>query len=225
MKPRTLLAVSLLVFFCQVSIAQGRDFIREKIKYYGECKNVAITKTNGNLMLYGKNGWAGTGLPSGLSDALHEINSNNELIDDVQLTENGSWLILIGDNGFQWNDIPYSLERKIREWNSQNEVVTSVTFNDAGQWVAVSRNYISASEQWIQDWLVEGGQKYGTLWAVCITNDAMVACYESGYKYYGEVPETLKDALKNETRNVFRIKIAGTSWFYADESGSYRYYM
>lgn len=216
---------ALLMLVPLVSFGQGRKFIKDEIAKHNECRNVAITKSNGDLMLYGRNGWAGTGLPSGLSDALSELNDDNEYIDDVQLTENGSWLILWGNNGFRWNNIPYSLEKKIREWNNANEVVTSVTFNDAGQWIAVSENYISASETWIQDWLVEGLNKYGQLWAVCITSDAMVACYESGYKYYGEVPQSLKDALKNEHRNVYRIKIAGTAWFYADSNGSFRYYM
>ena len=171
------------------SYAQSsRQYIKDEISKKNECRNVAITRTNGNLMLYGKNGWAGSGLPNGLSDALHQLNNDHEYIDDVQLTENGSWLVLYGNNGFIWDNIPYSLERKIREWNNQNEVITSVTFNDAGQWVAVSRNYISASDQWIQDWLADGGRTYGQLWAVCITNDAMVACYESGYISYGAVP-------------------------------------
>ena len=216
---------ALLMILPLLSYGQGRQFIREKIKEHNECRNVAITKYNGNLMLYGRNGWAGTGLPSGLSDALHELTDDEEYIDDVQLTENGSWLILWGNNGVRWNNIPYSLETKLREWNRSSEVITSVTFNDAGQWIAVCENYYSASDKWIQDWLKEGFDSYGSLWAVCITDDAMVACYERGYKYYGEVPQSLIEALREETRDVFRIKIAGSSWFYADINGSYRYYM
>ncbi len=221
---RQLLIVNLL--FCTVMVlAQGRQYIKEQIKMHNECRNVAITQSNGDLMLYGRNGWAGSGLPYGLSDALNELNNDREYIDDVQITENGSWLILYGNNGFRWSNIPYSLEQKIREWNSANEVITSVTFNDAGDWIAVSQNYYSASSQWIMNWLKAGGDKFGQLWAVCVTSDAMVAVYAEGYKYYGNVPQTLQDALHNETRNVYRLKIAGTSWFYADQYGSYRYYM
>ena len=223
MKKTILLA--LLAILPILLFGQSRQFIKDEIKKHNECRNVAITQSNGDLMLYGKNGWAGSGLPSGLSKALHELNDDEEYIDDVQLTENGSWLILYGNNGFRWNDIPYSLEKKLRKWNEENEVITSVTFNDAGQWIAVSKNYIAASEAWIQEWLVDGCDDFGQLWAVCITNNAMVACYEDGYKYYGEVPQSLKEALRSDNRNVFRIKIAGTSWFFADSNGSYRYYM
>lgn len=207
------------------SLAQGRSFIKEKIQQKGECRNVAITKTNGDLMLYGSNGWAGTALPKGLTDALNELNNDNEYIDDVQLTEQGRWLILVGNNGFRWSDIPYSLESKLREYNRQEEVVTSVTFNDAGDWIVITQNYISASEGAIQDWLAEGLEKYGQLWAACVTEDAIVAVYEQGYRFYGIVPETLKSALNETNLDVFRLKIAGSAWFFADQKGRYQYYM
>lgn len=225
MKTSKNIGIALFLLMSTVVYAADRSYIREQIQAHNECRNVAITEYSGNLMLYGRNGWAGTRLPQGLTTALNELNGDREYIDDVQITESGSWLILYGNNGFRWNGIPYSLEKKIREWNSANEVITSVTFNDAGDWVAVSKNYISASSQWIQDWLAEGGNKFGQLWAVCVTGDAMVAVYESGYKFYGNVPQTLRDALDTESRNVYRLKIAGTSWFYADINGSYRYYM
>lgn len=225
MKTSRTIGIALFLLLSTLVYAGDRSYIRQQIQSHNECRNVAITEYSGNLMLYGRNGWAGTGLPQGLTTALNELNSDKEYIDDVQITEGGSWLILYGNNGFRWNEIPYSLERKIREWNSTNEIITSVTFNDAGDWIAVSQNYISASSQWIQDWLANGCDRYGQLWAVCVTGDAMVAVYESGYKFYGNVPQSLQDALNTETRNVYRLKIAGTSWFYADKYGSYRYYM
>lgn len=216
----------LFVLFSYFLNAQNsREYVRNQIKEWGECKNVAITQYNGDLALYGRNGWAGRGLPSGLIDALHELNNDNELIDDVQLTENGSWLILVGNNGFRWNNIPYGLERKLYEFNDRNEVVTSVTFNDDGDWIIVGQEYYSASASWIQDWLKAGANQFGALWAVCITSDAMVACYEDGYKFYGNVPYDLRAALTETSMNVFRIKIAGTAWFFSDNKGRYRYNM
>lgn len=219
--------LGIVMLLCTTIFVYGgnRSYIREQIQLHNECRNVAITEYSGNLMLYGRNGWAGSGLPSGLSTALNELNRDREYIDDVQITDGGSWLILYGNNGFRWSNIPYSLEQRIREWNSSNEVITSVTFNDAGDWIAVSQNYISASSQWIQDWLAQGCDDFGQLWAVCVTNDAMVAVYQNGYKFYGNVPQSLRDALDGETRDVYRLKISGTSWFYADSNGSYRYYM
>ncbi len=225
MKLKRYLLLSILFLGAMVYAQNSRNYIKDQIRIQGECRNVAITKTNGDLVLYGRNGWAGSGLPYGSSDALNELNRDREYIDDVQITEGGSWLILYGNNGFRWSNIPYSLERKIREWNTDNEVITSVTFNDAGDWIAVSQNYYSASEQWIMNWLEEGSNSFGQLWAVCVTDDAMVAVYSGGYKFYGNVPQTLRNALNNERRDIYRLKIAGTSWFYADKYGSYNYYM
>lgn len=223
LKKSVLLILTLTIPFGVFS--QGREYIRSQIKAKGECRNVAITQTNGDLMLYGKNRWASTGCPKSLTDALDELNDEKQYIDDVQLTEAGRWLILYGNNGFRWNDIPYSLERKIREYNSDNEVITSVTFNDAGDWIVISKNYYSASDQRIQAWLKEGNEKYGQLWAACITEDACVAVFETGYQFLGNVPYSLKNALKETRINVFRLKIAGDSWFFADFQGSYHYNM
>ncbi|MBO7445651.1 MAG: hypothetical protein J6T86_04500 [Bacteroidales bacterium] len=220
---RILLLLTLMIPLWLFS--QGREYIRSQIKAKGECRNVAITQRNGDLMLYGKNGWASTGCPKSLTDALDELNDEKQYIDDVQLTEAGRWLILYGNNGFRWNDIPYSLERKIREYNSDNEVITSVTFNDAGDWIVISKNYYTASDYRIQAWLKEGNEEYGQLWAACITEDACVAVFETGYLFLGDVPTSLKKALEETRLNVFRLKIAGDSWFFADFSGNYRYNM
>lgn len=225
MKTRSLILLPFILFSVVVSAQNSRAYIKEQIGIQGQCKNVAITQTNGDLMLYGKNGWAGSGLPSELANALHDLHNEHETIVDVQLTEYGAWLILYGNNGFCWDGIPYSLEQTIREWNRENEKITSVTFNDSGDWIVISERYIKASSQNIQNWLVELGNKYGLIYATCITNDAIVVCLEGGYGYRGNIPQSLKDALKTEKRGIYRIKIAGTSWFYADRNGSYRYYM
>lgn len=200
-------------------MGQGRSYIRQQIDKHNECRNVAITKTNGDLMLYGRNGYAVSGCPLKLVEALKELNQENEFIDDVQLTENGSWLILYGDNGFQWRDIPYSLEIKIREYNRDGEVVTSVTFNDAGDWIVISRDHFSASNSSLSEWLREGLESYGKLWAACITDDAIVAVYANGYKFYGDVPYDLQRSLEKASVDVYRLKIAGDAWFFADING------
>jgi hypothetical protein len=220
--------IMVLVLFVLVSIGsygQGRSYIKQQIREKGECRNVAITKTNGDLMLYGQNGCARSGCPNGLNNAITELNNDSEYIDDVQLTENGRWLILWGNNGFRWNDIPYSLERKLREYNSDGEVVLSATFNDAGDWIVITKNYFTSSDNRINDWLKQGNDKFGMLWAACVTDDAIVAVYSSGYQFLGNVPESLKTALGKTKLDVFRLKIAGTAWFFADKDGDYEAYM
>lgn len=219
------LVLILFVALANVCYGQSREFIRNAIKEHGECRNVAITKTNGDLMLYGKNGWAATGCPRGLTDALDELNDDGEYIDDVQLTEDGRWLVLFGDNGFQWSNIPYSLERKLREYNNDQEVVLSVTFNDNGEWIIISKDHFSTSNEEIRSWLKEGNEKYGMLWAACLTDDAAVAVYAEGYRFMGNVPDSLMEALRETDLDVYRLKIAGTAWFFADQDGSYHYKM
>ena len=204
---------------------QSRAYVRDQISRYGECKNVAITKHNGDLMLYGKNGWAATGCPKGLTDALHELNEAEETINDVQLTEEGDWLVLYGDNGLRWNDIPYSLEQKLRQFNSNKEKITSVTFNDDGDWIVITTEHIAASDYSIQNWLKEGNEEYGQVWAVCLTDDACVAVYENGFTFRGNVPSDLKQELRETSIDVYRLKIAGTAWFFSDGKSRYNYNM
>jgi hypothetical protein len=158
-----LLVIVMLCFSFNNLWGQGRTYIKEQIRLKGECRNVAITKTNGDLMLYGQNGCARSGCPRSLDEAITELNNKRVFIDDIQLTENGRWLILYGDNGLKWNDIPYTLEKKLREYNNQGEVITSVTFNDAGDWIIITNNYFSSSDTRINEWLKEGNEKHGQL--------------------------------------------------------------
>ena len=143
----------------------------------------------------------------------------------MQLTENGNWIILYGNNGFRWSGIPKSLENKIRDYNARNEEVTSVTFNDAGDWIVITTEHYASSDSRITNWLKEGAEEYGVLWAACVTEKGMVACYEKGYKFYGEMPDGLRDRLRETDIDVYRIKIAGSAYFFADKEGRYRYKM
>lgn len=219
------LVLTLLTAMTFVTYGQSREFIRENIRKYGECRNVAITKTNGDVMIYGRNGYATDGCPSGLNNALKELNNEEAYIKDVQLTENGNWLVLYGSNGYRWSNIPYGLQETLSEYNRDREEITSVAFNDGGDWIVITTEHISASSDWIQNWLADGLKDHGQLWTVCITSDAMVAVYEKGYKFYGNVPDDLRSALKETSLNVYCLKIAGSAWFFADKNGSYRYNM
>ena len=226
---KKILAIFLLVVsIVSVGYSQSgcnRSFIREQISYYGECKNVAITKTNGDVMLYGTNGWAATACcPSELQNALRELNDKGHYINDIVLTEQGKWLVLYGQNGFKGSGTPGDLWNKITG-DFRNENVRSVTFNDKGDWIIITTQYYSASSSRITDWLKDGANSMGALLAACITDDAMVAVYSDGFKVYGNVPEKLKTALRDTNIDVSKLKIAGTAWFFADGNGSYSYDM
>ncbi len=217
--------MTVLIIGFPANAQSSREYIRNAIKKWGQCRNVAITRTNGDVALYGQNGCAEANTPQGLSRAIKQLNNEGEFIDDIQLTERGRWLILYGNNGILWNDIPYSLEQKLREFNNNGEVITSVTFNDSGDWIVISTDYICASDYRIQNWLAEGFDIYGSLWAACITDDGIVAVFEGGYKFLGNIPNDLQTALKKTNLNVYRLKIAGSAWFFADVYGNFRYNM
>jgi hypothetical protein len=213
------------VFNTSTGFAQGRQYIRDVIDRWGGCRNVAITKYNGDLALFGRNAYAVSNCPKGLNEELKLLNDESKYIDDVQLTDNGRWLILYGDNGTVWNDIPSSLEHKLREYNDKQEVITSVTFNDDGDWIVITNNYFSSSDTGLTQWLKEGHDTYGPLWAACITDDALVAVYKEGYKYVGNIPKALKRALRKTKLNVYRVKVSGSAWFFADKNGSCKFSM
>lgn len=216
-----------LVLTCSLSASaqRSREYIRNAISGWGECRNVAITRTNGDLALYGRNGSARSGVPRMLDDLLVQLHDREEYIDDVQLTESGRWVVLYGDNGLNWYGIPASLESKLREFNRNGEIITSVTFNDSGDWIVITTDHYSSSSVGIQNLLKEGADSYGMLWTACVSEDGLVAVYESGYKFYGNVPSSLRTALSETDMDVYRLKIAGSAWFFADKNGRYRYNM
>lgn len=228
MKKALHLTLSVVMLFCLAIPSMGqnsRKVIRDAIKKYGECRNVAITETGGDLMLYGKNGYTSSECPASLTKRLKELQDKDEYIDDVQITEKGSWLILWGDNGVYWSGIPKSLERKIREYNEAGEVINTVTFNDNGDWIIITDDRFAASDSDFIDWLSDGQDDFGELWTCHMTDDAMVAVYENGYKWVGNVPQSLKDEATSVDFDVYRLKFAGECWFMADKDGDYSYSM
>lgn len=221
------LALLAWLAFPSASVAQpsDRNYIKEQIKEAGQCRNVAITKSNGDLMICGRNGWAASHCPKSLTNALNQLNEDDELIDDVQLTENGEWLVLYGNNGILWSNIPKEMEDHLRKFNADNEVITSAVFNDAGDWIIITKEHFIASSQDLQDWIKGGMEKYGQIWTCCLTDEAAVVVYDGGYRFLGEVPQTLKDTLGEVDFDVYRLKIAGSAWFISDGKTKYDYTM
>lgn len=205
---------------------RDRSYVKTQISKWGQCKNVALTRRNGDVALYGRCGYAASNVPTALLDKLKELNRSNTLIDDVQLTESGRWCVLYGKNDATWtNNSPAGLISKINEFHNNNYMVRSITFNDLNQWVIVSDEYYATSSSDLTNWLQNGSNKYGRLWAVCLTDDAAVAVFANGFCVRGDVPNDLLDALRSTSFNVYRLKVSGSSWFFADQNGNYRYYM
>jgi hypothetical protein len=218
------IVVCLFAFACPIQgQVQGHAYIKEQIRHKGECRNVIITKSIGSLMLHGRNGWAGIGLPHELFSTLRKLTNEGMYIDDIQLTEEGCWIVLMGKNGFTWFDIPYSMELQIRKASDDGEVITTATFNDAGDWIVItSKNYIASNDE-IARWLKAGTKKFGLLLSATITDDAMVAVFKGGYLFYGNVPLSLRTSLRGTPLHIQRVKMNGTAWFFADKDGYYQH--
>ena len=77
----------------------------------------------------------------------------------------------------------------------------------------------------IVGWLKDGLEEYGQIWSACVTDSAIVAVFENGYKFLGDVPSDLKSKLDSVDFDVYRMKIAGTAWFISDGVDEYDYSM
>ena len=203
----------------------SRDFIKQAIRKKNDCKTVAITKHNGDAMIYGNNGWGAKDCPSKFVKSLKELNDSDVEIKDIHLTEEGKWLILYGNNGMHWDGIYDDLLDRMIKYNTNGEEITTVTFNDNHDWILITTQNISASSSELLNWLGEGCEEYGQLWTACLTDDAVVAVYQEGYKFSGQVPEDLKRALKECTSRVYNVKSAGNAWFFKCTDGHWRFCM
>ncbi len=113
----------------------------------------------------------------------------------------------------------------MREYNADNDVILSVAFNDNDDWIIIGEK-ISASSDKIMRYIKEGMDKYGGLWAACLTNDGLALVYENGFRFWGDVPEALKLKLKTVNFDVYKLKFTSDgAYFIADKKGHFAYRM
>ncbi len=217
----------LFLFFAS-SLLYGQDnrnYIKSYVSSWGTCKNVALTMEGGDVAISGLNAFAYQGVPAEMAARLAQLNEQQELIDDIVLTEAGRWFILFADNGYYSDGAPAEMLSYLQQWNSEGEVINAITFNDSGDWVIIGQTKYAASTTDITYLLNQGSSEHGELWTACLTEDGMVAVYEGGYKYLGNVPYALKEQLKVTNINVWRLKfLADGSFFFADIDGNYSGY-
>lgn len=203
-------------------IKKSRTDIASQIRTWGKCRLVAITESNGDVAINGGNGYTYNGIPSGLLKDIDEIRDKKEVIQDITLTERGEHVVIWGNNGIRLSNIPNGMYDALKNMNSSKETITSAVFNDNGDWIVISEEHYNASSQEILSLIQEGAKQYGHVYSACLTNEAMIIVYDKGYKFRGNVPESLRKALNEAKIDVYRIKIAGDSWFFADKEGNYR---
>ena len=220
-------SLCLIFFFFAFSVfaqpVSFRNQLKNEIQSWGSCRTVAITRTGG-IAVYGSNWWFATAnVPRNLTDEIRKLTRDGEFINDVVLTEQGRWVILYGNNGLIWDGISSndSLLAKLREHNESNQTILSVAFNDIGGWAVITPNNFSASDSELLNWLVEGSRQFGQLWTVFLSDDAMIAIYENGYRSKGPVPQSLLDNLNRSNIEFYMVKFSGAAWFFADIDGNY----
>jgi hypothetical protein len=208
---KILLSINLLLII-QTVFAQETDrrSLRAKMKEDGGCKNVALTLTGGRVAFLKSSGWVASDVPSGLIDDLKEVDGTGKTLQEIVLTENGSWLVIYTD-----------LRDKLSQWNDEGEEIISATFNDNGDWIAITKNKYSASEDEVYDMIDKGENEFGAFLSAHLTNDGMVLCFKRGYKYRGNVPERLKQKLRESKLDVIRVKfLSDGSYFFSDAIGN-----
>lgn len=198
-----------------------RKFVKEHVAKYGQFRVCAMTKTGGDVVVCGKNNWASSRCSQDLTDTLQAIGDAGERITDVSLTERGRYIVLYGLNAASWNGIPSEMEHYLRKFHDNYEVLYSAAFNDAGDWIIVASEHFASSASWLNTWIDDGLKQYGKLLAATVTDDAAVAVFERGFKFFGNVPSEMKDELRKAGFDVRIIKISGASWFFADKDGDY----
>ena len=110
----------------------------------------------------------------------------------------------------------------LKRMNNDREKITSAVLNDDGDWIVISEDSFNASSPELQNLMKEGLSQYGGIYSACLTNNGYIIVYEKGYKSGGDLPSTLGDAISKTTINVYTIKVAGDSWFFADKEGRYQ---
>ena len=154
-------------------------------------------------------------VPSGLIDDLKKLDESGKTLQEIVLTEQGKWLIIYGTNGYSSHLLPTDLRNKLSRWNDEEEEIISATFNDNGDWIAVTKNEYAASQDYVYDMIDKGEDEFGTFLSAHLTNDGMVLCFKRGYKYRGNVPEQLKQKLRESKLDVIRVKfLSGGSYFF-----------
>jgi len=220
------LFVSLFTISAFAQAPEDRSSVKNAIQKWGSCRNVAITRTLGDAAIANKHDYVAEYVPSEMFKKLKSLFENDNYIDDITLTESGKWVILYDTNDAAWSaGVPQAMVDAIIEFNENDYYVTSISFNDNGQWAVVSREDVKTSSDELTEWLNSYTDVHGDLWTVTIGEDGIFAVYQSGYAKRGEIPEDLIEALQNSELDYYRVKFAGSSWFFADEEGNYQYSM
>lgn len=105
-------------------------------------RQVALGPNGIWAVIFGTNGSSTSGsLPQKLSEALKEVNKNQEIIGELAFTTGGGWDFVRGTSGYYCQGVPMPMFNKLKEFSNANETITHVAISPSGGWVLVRGDY------------------------------------------------------------------------------------
>lgn len=182
-KMKKRIIIPLLFLFSLYSFALSRvqlDSFADRMQNGAGSYNIgtiAITR-NYAVAVYGDNGYCYEAAPQDLANRLKELNTDRKKIKDVHITESGKWVI-VGDSIYWSDGIPTECTNAIMSLIDSKDYITCVSFDDYGNWVVLGTNSFYASPK-IKQYMENARDRYGYLYYVNITNDAVIITCENG---------------------------------------------
>lgn len=170
------------------------SYIKESLKKYDQCRTGAITKSGPGVAIWGINGYSSNEYcHSDLKNALKEINSKEQTVNDVAVSERGNYVVVYGNNGYYYLGIPDEMVTWLQKYNKDKKNIISVAFTDEGRWAIVTENsYIS--DDYTGKVMDEAYAKYGYINSVSLSGNSVVVCCDGGV-YYKNAPKKLIERL------------------------------
>lgn len=199
-----------------------RDLAIAQMDTVGTCIELAMTRTQGWVMVYDK-GWAAYDAPSECKNFMRAVTNSGLVIRVCRVTESGNWLVIAGSNAYSYTtNLPQGLKDKLMELNKQGRYITSADFNDYEEWILVAGKDVYASDPSTENWVKEGMAQYGRPLSVCLTEDSAIVVFSGGYLSRGYLPATLKAWLAQPPFRIDCVRLFGDYWFIASGQGKYR---
>lgn len=170
------------------------SYIKESLKKYDQCRTGAITKSGPGVAIWGINGYSSNEYcHSDLKNALKEINSKEQTVNDVAVSESGNYVVVYGNNGYYYLGIPDEMVTWLQKYNKDKKNIISVAFTDEGRWAIVTEDAYVTDGYTVK--VVEEAQaKYGYVNSVSLSGNSVVVCCEYGI-YYKNAPKKLIEKL------------------------------
>ena len=223
---KKLFFVLAFVFYTLFSVfaqSSNSNFIHDYLTKNPSCKSGALTDYSGYIILSGKNTAAWSGIPQSLIDYLNNEYYAGRTVDDVCLTERGNWFC-VGDKLYG-QGYPQSMWTKMDDFLCQGDRINCITFNYYGEWIIITDKHFCASDNSIQDLMMEASKSYGFIHTASMNNSGLIIVGNDGFKSRWYIPDSLDKYLRyDQSFYIKYIKFTEKgSWLVTDGYSRYCY--